>query len=158
MVVEQIAAGQVLRFCLLGMQILPQDLRINCQDSKKDDLGLPSPPSTRGGRMLLSLPRQNHHPIGGTSRVLGAFGVHIWRLARVKPFGATAWVAWVFMSRAGDIRAAARWRLGADNDDHCAWLHAPGLRRVLGLKEADDIAAAQALETVGRTAALAERR
>jgi hypothetical protein len=83
-----------------------------------------------------------------------------------------AWAVWFFVNKAGDIHAAARERLGADKDGHhhafagvnlkveddgrYVWLDAPGLRRVLGLKETDDITAARTpgnwrVDSAGRT-------
>ncbi len=66
---------------------------------------------------------------------------------------------WYALSKLGDLHAAVRDKLGAYNDgSHHAfagitlqveddgrhvWLDAPGLQRVLGLKEADDVTAAR---------------
>lgn len=98
-------------------------------------------------------------------------------LLKVVLFGSVAavllvWAVWFFFHKVGDVHAAARERLGVDNEGHhhafagvnlkveddgrYVWLDAPGLRRVLGLKEADDITAARTpgnwrLDAAGRT-------
>lgn len=66
---------------------------------------------------------------------------------------------WFGVHKFGDLRAAARQQLGAhhdgkhhafagvtllvEDDGRYVWLDAPGLRRVLGLKEADDVTASR---------------
>ncbi len=66
---------------------------------------------------------------------------------------------WYGLSKLGDLHAAVREKLGAHNagvhhafagvalqvadDGRHVWLDAPGLQRVLGLKEADDVTAAR---------------
>jgi hypothetical protein len=74
-------------------------------------------------------------------------------------FVGVASAVWYGIGKAGDLHAAARERLGAHNagshhafagvtlqvedDGRAVWLDAPGLQRVLGLKEADDVTAAR---------------
>jgi hypothetical protein len=74
-------------------------------------------------------------------------------------FVGVAIAVWFGLQKAGDLHAAVKQRLGAHNDGrHHAfagvtllveddgryvWLDAPGLQRVLGLKEADDVTAAR---------------
>jgi hypothetical protein len=66
---------------------------------------------------------------------------------------------WYGLGKLGDLHAAAREKLGAhddgrhhafagvtlqvEDDGRHVWLDAPGLRRVLGLKETDDVTAAR---------------
>lgn len=74
-------------------------------------------------------------------------------------FVGVAAAVWYGMQKVGDLHAATREQLGArddglhhafggvtllvEDDGRHVWLDAPGLQRVLGLKEADDVTAAR---------------
>jgi hypothetical protein len=82
-----------------------------------------------------------------------------WAVLAALGFALVAAALWYGLGKLGDLHAAARDKLGAagdgnhhafagvtlqvDDDGRHVWLAAPGLQRVLGLKETDDITAAR---------------